>query len=151
MRTLGINGAGDVLYLALAVDGAIVDVEPYTVTEPGGLATDERLVAVREQVKRILVSHSVDRVCVLDAEAQYKATYASMRDRITLEAVALLASAEAEVEAFRVSRAKTRSLLNLSADGPLSTRVPEVTKPVGGSWSKKRDLAALVALAGEKK
>lgn len=150
MRTLGVNGAGEVLYLALALDGKILDVEPYAVAEPDGLAADQRLVAVRDRISRILTTHAVDRLRILDAEPQYKASYAALRIRIALESIALLASAECGVDAARLSRPKVKSLLGMTGPGALGTRVSEVTEAVGGSWSKKRDMAALVALAGQK-
>lgn len=150
MRTIGINGASDLLYLALAVDGEIMDVEPYTVSEPRGLVADQRLVSVRDEILRVIKTHSVERVRVLDAETSYTATYATLRVRLTLEAIALLACAEAGVDARRLSRPKVKSLLGLTGRGALATRVAEVVSPVGGSWTRKRDLAALAALASEK-
>lgn len=150
MRTLGINGAGNVLYLAVAEDDRILDLEPYSVTEPEGLASDQRLISVRDRFKRILATHSVQRVRVLDAETQYKTTYAALRDRMAMETVALMASAESGVDACRLSRQKVKSLLGLTGPGALGTRVQEVTEPIGGHWARKRDLAALVALAGGK-
>jgi hypothetical protein len=150
MRTLGVNGVSDVLYLAFALDGEIVDVQPYSISEPAGLAADQALVSVRDEVVRLLGTHNVNRVRVLDAEPSYSASYAAMRGRLTLEAIVLLASAEARIDARRLSRAKVKSLLGLPKAGSLGTHVGSVVTPVGKSWSKKRDLAALVALAGEK-
>lgn len=150
MRTLGVSGSSNALFLAVAENGVIEDARPYTVSEPAGLAPNDQLVAVRDEVTRILEAFGISRLRVLDAESSYSASYAALRPRVTLEAVVLLAAAETGVDAGRQTRGRVRSLLGLPRSGSLASHVRSVTPPVGGSWTNKRDLAALVALAAEK-
>lgn len=114
MRTLGVNGAGGILYLAMAEDDRVVDLQPYTFEVPQGLPESQRLIRLRSEASKLVEELGVTRVRVLDAESSYKDSYAALRGRITLETVLMLGCLEACVDTARLSRARTRSLLGLS-------------------------------------
>lgn len=151
MRTLGVNGAGEVLYLAVAEDGEVLDVEPSTFSQPAGLAFGDRLAAMRDEADKLVVSLSVARVRILDPEATYKPPAVSVRARFALETILALGAAGAGADCDRMSRASARSLLGLPKRGGLAAMATEVTPKVGKHWAPgKRDLAALAALAADR-
>lgn len=90
MRVLGVNGAGDALYVAVADDGAVVDLQPHTFEFPAGTAADQQVAGARHDMERVLRSLNAERVRILDGEPTYKATVQQLRRRIALET--LLAS-----------------------------------------------------------
>lgn len=151
MRTLGVHGAGDVLYLSVADENGIADEGPYTFEDPAGLAAARRLPTLRDEAQKIVNSLGVERVRILNPESNYKTTITSVHTRIALETVLALGSAEAGVDCDRLSRPAVRSLLSLPKKGELVSLVDQVTEKVGPHWSpRKRDLAALVAVAAQR-
>ncbi len=150
MRTLGVNGASDTLFLAVAEDGTVLDVEPYTFSEPAGLPSERRLPAMRDEAEKLVRSLAVARVRILDPETAYKCAAVTMRTRYALETLLALGAAEAGAECDRLSRAAARSVLGLPRSGQLASLVSEVTSKAGKHWSGKRDLAALAAIAADR-
>jgi len=151
MRTLGVNGAGEVLYLAVAENGEIVDAAPHTFEAPAGLAAGERLPALRDQAEKTVKAFKVERVRVLDPETSWQTAAVSVQARFALETILALGAADAGVDCDRLSRAALRSLLGLPRKGELVKLAGEVTSRVGPHWGpRKRDLASLAALAAEK-
>jgi hypothetical protein len=147
VRALGINAAGAVLYVAVADDGIVVDLGPYTFELAAGLGGAQQLVAARSEMENTLRSLKVDRVRILDAETTFRATISAVRARITLETLLSLAAADADVDCTIMARATCRALLGLPRSGQLVDHVAQVTGPIGPKWSRKRDLAAVVAVA----
>lgn len=151
MRTLGVNGAGESLFLAVAEDGTVLDEEPYAFAEPAGLPTGRRLSAMRDEAEKLVRSLDVTRVRILDPETSYQCAAVSMQKRFALETLLALGAAEAGADCDRLSRAAARSVLGLSRSGQLAKLVPEVTGKVGKHWGPgKRDLAALAAIAADR-
>lgn len=151
MRTLGVHGAGECLYMSVADDGLVVDVQPYTFHEPTGLPAMRRLAVLRDDAYKTLTSLGVERVRILDAEATYSTRIAAVHQRIALETILALSAAEAGIDCARLSRPKARSLLSLPMKGELVGLVGDVTGKVGGQWSpRKRDLAAMAAIAASR-
>ena len=149
MRVLGVNAASNVLWLACAGPDGLLDVDPTDVRLPTGLETGKQLLAARDDMVRIFRGHDVDRVRLLGAEATYKASYTSFVPRLTMETIVALAAAEADIDFVRLPRPKVRSILGLPKTGALETHVGKVCDSQPPHWSpKKRDLAALAALAG---
>lgn len=72
MRTLGVNGAGELLFLAVAEDGKVLDEEPYAFAEPAGLPSGRRLSAMRDEAEKLVRSLDVARVRILDPETSYQ-------------------------------------------------------------------------------
>lgn len=150
MRTLGVNGAGESLFLAVAEDGTVLDEEPYSFAEPAGLPSNRRLPAMRDEAEKLVRSLDVARVRILDPETSYQCAAVSMQKRFALETLLALGAAEAGADCDRLSRAGARSVLGLPKRGKLAELVPEVTERVGKHWAGKRDLAALAAIAAER-
>lgn len=147
MRTLGVNGAGDTLYLAVADDGEIVDVDPYSFAEPTGIAAVQRYGALRAEAEKLVRTLGVQRVRILDPESNYAPAAVSVQKRHALETLLYLGACDAGADTDRLSRSKCRSLLDLPKKGPIAGMVKDVTAPVGPHWGRKRDLAALAAIA----
>lgn len=151
MRTLGVNGAGEALYLAVAQDGEILDVEPYTFA---GLPSARRLAAMRDEAEKLVRSLDVARVRILDPETSYQCAAVAMQQRYALETLLALGAAEAGADCDRLSRAGARSVLGLPRSGQLAklvSDVSDVTDKVGKHWSPgKRDLAAIAAVAANR-
>ncbi len=147
-RVLGINVAGSTAYLALCDDAEITNDKPEKLVAPDGLAADSGTLAFLDDIGRVLGQLRVERVRVLDPEPTYSTSVQSVVPRITIETLFLLAAWQRGLDAGRISRARIRSLLDLGRSGSLSSLAASVTKPVGSSWTGKRDLAALAALAG---
>lgn len=151
MRTLGVNGGADTLFLAVAEDDEVVDVKPYTFSEPVGLPAVLRLPALRNEAVKLVRSLAVERVRILDPETSWSTPAVLVRSRFALETLLALGAADAAVDCERLSRGSVRALLDLPKKGPLHTLVPQVTPKVGGQWKPRmRDLAALAALAAER-
>lgn len=148
MRILGVNVKADVAYLAVAEDGGILSLEPGVLKLPTGVEESRRLIVFQDEVSRLLENFSISKVCVLEPETNYSATYKAFLTRITIETVIMAAAAG--YGARRLSRARCRSLLDLPKSGTLKNHVSSITAPVGPAWTDKRDLAALAALACEK-
>ncbi|GAA1778884.1 hypothetical protein GCM10009795_026230 [Nocardioides hankookensis] len=150
MRALGVNGAGDTLWLACADDGELVDLDPYSFKLPAGLERGEGLRAGVEELAAILKRVAPDVVALQEPETS-QATYQSLVPRMSVEIVLEFAAAEAGVEMRRVSRAKLRSLLGLPRSGAVSSYSSEViSKPQNPHWAKKREIAAMSAVACSK-
>ena len=150
MRALGVNGTGDTLWLACAEDGELVDLDPYSFKLPAGLERGEALRAGVEELAAILKRCGADVVALQEPETT-SSTYQSLVPRMTVEIVLEFAAAEVSVEFRRVSRAKLRSLLELPRSGSVNGYASQViAKPQNPHWAKKRDIAAMVAVACSK-
>lgn len=145
VRTLGVNVKSDVAYLAVAEGSSILDLDPGQLRLPAGVEESQRLTVFQEEVRRLLESLSIARVCVLAPEVIYSADYKTFLPRITIETLILAAAVHRYGE--RMSRARCRSLLGLPRGGTLVSHVGSITPQVGKMWKDKRDLAALAALA----
>ncbi|MFC4094234.1 hypothetical protein, partial [Micromonospora sp. GCM10011541] len=84
----------------------------------------------------------------LDPESNYSGPYVSFAERYTLETIIILAGAEQGIDAARISRASVRSILGMPRRGTFQSHVSGLVEAVGPHWSRKRDCAALAALAG---
>ena len=147
MRTLGVNGAGDTLYFAVADSGEVLDLDPYVFAEPTGIPAVRRYAALRAEGEKVVRSLEVERVRILDPETTYAPPAVSVQKRFALETLLHLGACDAGVDCDRMSRARCRSLLELPKKGALPDLVKEATEKVGPHWARKRDLAALAALA----
>lgn len=146
MITLGVNVSGDVAYLGFADGKEILDAEPYMLRRPQGLEVGADLIALRDDVRKVLSANAVERVRILDPETNHRGPYTSFVDRFTVETVMLLAGVEQGIDTARVSRASIRSALGVGR-GVLKTHAKQILVPVGPHWAGKRDIAALAAYA----
>jgi hypothetical protein len=148
--TLGVNVAGDCAYLAVVDDSIVVDAEPYSLRVPRGLEDGAGLVALRDDLRKILGTHGIGRVRVLDPESNHKGAYVSFAQRYTIETLIVFAGAEQGLDTARISRSSVRSALSLPRSGPLQSHVSGLLDAIGPYWTNKRDLAGLAALAGSR-
>ena len=150
MRALGANGTGDTLWLAIAVDGDLIEFDPYSFRLPQGLERAKALDAGVEELAAIIRRCDVDQVVLLEPEVT-QATYQSLVPRMTVEITAEFAAAEARVPFVRLTRAKIRSKLGLPKSGAVNSYAGEViAQPQSPHWKKERDLAAMAAVATSK-
>lgn len=150
MRVLGINGTGETLWLAHAVDGELVEFDPYSFRLPQGLERARALRAGAEELAAVVRRCDVDNVVLLEPEVT-RSTYQSLLARMSVEIVAEFAAAEAKVAFVRLTRAKLRSKLGLPKSGAVNGYADEViVKPQSPHWKKERDLAAMAAVATSK-
>ncbi|MFD0783080.1 hypothetical protein ACFQZ8_03950 [Micromonospora azadirachtae] len=109
------------------------------------------MAALRDEAAKLVQSLAIERVRILDAEPTYQTSVSSVYQRIALETVLNLGTTEAGIDCMRLSRARLRSILSLPRGGQLVSLVAQVTPQVGSHWGpRKRDLAALAALAAER-
>lgn len=151
MRSLGVNPAGGVLWLACAEAGRVLDLSPYSVSLASGLEASESLIAFVEESERVLRDLAPDRVLLLDPETNAKFAFSAVRVRVTGETLFAFAAAKAGVACERLTRPTVRTRLSLPRSGSLESHVGTcVPSPLAPHWKKKRDLAALAALAAQK-
>lgn len=150
VKTLGVNGTNDRAYLAVARDGEVIDTQPYSVSLATGMPDGEQLITLRDEIVRLLEVHRIDRVRILDAESNYQSSYSALTGRLTIETVIALAASEKEIDCLRLTRRRVRSILEIEIKGKLSVEAARSYPIVGGSWTGKRDLAALAAIAGNR-
>jgi hypothetical protein len=148
--TLGVNGTTEQAFLAVVNDETVLDVPPYALRLAQGLTAGEPLLALRDETAKLLQVMMIDRVRILDAETNSPASYVPLTRRLTIESVIAFAAAERGINCERRTRASMRSVFGFPRTGPLSSHVRAVIAPIGQAWTNKRDLAALVALAGNR-
>lgn len=151
MRVLGVNGASDTLWLACADEDGLVGIPTFQVRLPKALESGEALIAARDEIRRVLREVKVDRVVLLSAgsDGRHKLGYHAVVSRITMEAAVAFAAAEESIDFVRVSRPTAKAWLGLPAAGGIESHVDVIiTDPQTPHWRKKRDLAAMAAIAG---
>lgn len=149
MRVLGVNATSSTLWLACADADGLLDIgEDYQLQLPKALETGQALVRARDDFARIIRRYKVRRVRLLSAEATYKAGYGQFVPRITMETVVAFAAAAEDVDFLRLSRPTVRSRLDLPKAGSLESHSACLGQTQSPHWKKKRDLAAMVAVAG---
>jgi hypothetical protein len=147
---MGVNGTADQAFIAVVDDETILDVQPYAIHLAQGLAAGEPLLALRDETAKLLRLTKVDRVRILDAEPNSRTSYVALTRRLTIESIIAFTAAELEINCERRTRASMRSVFGLPRAGSLSSHIKGTIAPVGRAWTNKRDLAALVALAGNR-
>jgi len=104
MRSVGVNVAAGAAYISVVDEGELVEADPYRLVVPQGLVGARALLGLRDDVAKIISMHSIVRLRVLDAETSSKGTYASLKDRLAVETIFIIAAAEQGIDAGRVSR-----------------------------------------------
>lgn len=151
MRVLGVSGTGEILWLACADDDGLVECPSFRIDRPAGLESGDGLIAAREDACRVMRALDVERVVLLSAgnDGRHPMGYHAAVPRITMEAVVAFAAAEEGIPFDRVSRPTAKVWLGLPAAGSIDDYVNDlIATPQNPYWKKKRDLAAMAALAG---
>lgn len=139
------------MWLAAAAGDTVAATDPIKLELPTGLEAGKQLSALAEDTERVLLALGINNVVILDPEPNNRLTFAQSRRRVTGETLVALAAARLDCSCDHLSRRRLRSLLDLPAGGDLSTlSATLIDSPLAPHWKKKRDLAALAALAGER-
>jgi hypothetical protein len=152
VTVLGVNCSTDCAYLAVSSDGELRADSVELVSAPALGESSEQLLAVLDELKRVVGEVEAERVVLLRPEGgrMGKRTHSEHVPRIALETLVRLAAVETGRSIELLARPTLRSRLKLPTEGKLvthlSSRIPE---KVGSNWSEERQLAALAALAGE--
>jgi hypothetical protein len=153
VRVLGVNCTTDCAFLAIAVDGVFRDEAVEFVHAPALGESDDQLVAVLEELCRVLGEVEAERVVLLRPESGKltKRTHSEFVPRIALETLVRLAAVQSRTPVELLARPTVRSRLRLPATGKLVEHVASrIPGKIGSNWSNERQLAALASLAGEK-
>lgn len=152
MVVLGVNCSTDCAYLAVVEGGELRSGAVELVSAPALGESSDQLLAVRDEVARVLGEVGAEKVVLLKPESSKltKRTHSEYVPRITLETLVRIAAAEAGLSIELLSRPTLRSRLELPSEGKLVTHVSaRIPEKVGSNWGEERQLAALAALAGE--
>jgi hypothetical protein len=142
-----VNATSGTLWFVLAVDGALQNPDPISFELAAGKTRAEALGAGQDELASFLARNQVDAVALAEA-ASAQSTYQRLLDRMTVELVLEFGAAKAGVDVRRVSRQKIKSLLGLKGRGNTSQFAEEhIPSPLAPYWLKKRDVAAMAALA----
>jgi len=151
MRVIGINCDSSAIYVAVVENGKVSEGRPERVLIPEGLELEDQLLAIFDDVGRVMDEIVPDRIVLLRPESTYSATHEIFTPRITLEALVRLAAAKKGISLDRMSRQGLRATLGLPRRGTLNSHVASILpEPVGGYWSSGRGLSAMAAIAAEK-
>jgi hypothetical protein len=146
-RSLGIECKKQMIYLALAEDGQLVDEEPQRLDVPGVHEQTARLRAFQQDFGRVLAEASPDVVRIMQPETVYAATYSELAPKAALETLIRVACLESDVPVEIVHRAGARSALG---GGNLDKLIAANIEPVGKYWNVGRKYAAVAALVEKK-
>ena len=146
-RSLGIWAKKQEVYLAVAEDGVVVEVEPQRIEAPSVMEENERLDGFLTSIRHAIDEVSPDAVRILQPEQVYEASYSEFAPRITLEALVRLACVQAGVPVEVLHRMTPRSRTGLPRRGSLDDLISANVDPVGKYWNAGRKYAAVAALA----
>lgn len=146
-RSLGIWAKKDEVYLAVADDGVLVDVEPQRVEVPSIMDENERLDGFLTSIRHAVDELKPDAVRILQPEQIYQASYGEFAPKITLEALVRLACLQVGVPVEVLHRATARARTGLQ--GPLDAAIEANLDRSGKYWSTGRKYAAVAALASK--
>jgi hypothetical protein len=147
-RILGIECKKQEVYLALAQDGVIHDVEPQRLEVPAVHEENARLRSFVNDFGRVLAEQTPDAVHIIQPETIYAATYSELAPKAALETLIRLACLDAGVNVEIIHRASVRSAFG---GGKLDELIADRIEPVGKYWNAGRKYAAAAALTNKKK
>ncbi|HET7571787.1 MAG TPA: hypothetical protein VFJ77_03860 [Gaiellaceae bacterium] len=148
-RTIGIECKKQEVYVALAEDGALLDVEPQRLQVPAIHEQSARLRGFLDAFGRVLAELQPDSVNILQPETVYSASYGEIAPKAALETLIRLACVDVGVPVQMLHRATVRS--SLGGKGKLDELIAEKIEPVGKYWNAGRKYAAAAALTTKRK
>jgi hypothetical protein len=152
MRVLGINCTSRHALLAVVEAGVVLPGLPELLEIPNAMTLNSDLTSFRDEVRRRLTQIGPERVAVLFAETVSKGAHTSWMPRLAAETAIRMVAADLGVHAELIARPTVRSLLDVPQKGKLDTHVSSVLpSAVGKHWTAGRNLAALAALAVERR
>lgn len=152
MKVLGVNATSTHIFLATIENGAVIPGLPERLDIPNGVSLNSDLLAMRDEIRRRITQIAPDAMAVLFGEIVRKATHPAWTPRVAAETLVRIVAAEGDIPSEILTRPKVRSLLGLPSKGKLESHVISVLPTtVGSHWSAGRNLAALAALALERR
>jgi hypothetical protein len=150
-RVLGVWAKKQEIYLAVAEDGELQDVEPQKIDAPSILEADARLGGFVTSFRHALHDLGPDAVRILQPEQTYQASYSEFAPKVALETAVRLVCGENDVPVEVLHRTTARSRLGFGRSGTLDSHIEESVESVGKYWNAGRKYAAAAALATESK
>ncbi len=147
-RSLGVWAKKQEIYLAVAEDGELVDVDPQRIEAPSIMEENERLGGFLTSVRHALDDLSPDEVRILQPEQTYQASYSEFAPKVALETAVRLVCDERNIPVEVLHRTTARSRLGFGRSGSLDSHVESLVS-VGKYWNAGRKYAAVSALAAE--
>ncbi len=147
-RSLGVWAKKQEIYLAVAEDGELVDVDPQRIEAPSIMEENERLGGFLTSVRHALDDLSPDEVRILQPEQTYQASYSEFAPKVALETAVRLVCDERNIPVEVLHRTTARSRLGFGRSGSLDSHVESLVS-VGKYWNAGRKYAAVAALAAE--
>ena len=152
MRVLGINCTSRQALLAVVEGGVVLPDLPETLEIPNAMTLNSDLMGFRDEVRRRLTQIGPDRVAVLFAETVSKGAHTSWTPRVAAETAIRMVAADMEIHTELIARPTVRSLVEVPQKGKLDGHASSVLPSgVGKHWTAGRNLAALAALAVERR
>ncbi len=147
-RSLGVSCKSDVIFLALAEDGELIDNEHQRLQAPELLEETEQLRALQDAVGRVIAETRAKAVRVLMPELPYKGRYVTLAPRAALETIVRLAGESANVSVEVLQRSTARARVGMPREGKFEDLIVSVIPTrVGSYWAQGRRLAAVAAIA----
>jgi hypothetical protein len=146
-RSLGVWAKKQEVYLAVAEDGDVLDVDPQRIEAPSIMDANERLGGFLTSFRHALNDLAAGEVRILQPEQTYQAAYSEFAPKIALETAVRLVCDESGIPVEVLHRATARSRLHFGRSGSLDSHIENLPS-VGKYWNAGRKYAAVAALAG---
>ena len=149
MRVLGVHCSSTHPFLAVAVDGMVVNEPPYRLEPASSTDEEHALWETLDTFGQALDEIRPERIHLLLPESAEttRQTHSRWRIRIEMETLLRLAAARRDLPLDRLARPTVRSRLGLATRGNFEATVREAIDEVGPYWGAGRAAAAAAALA----
>ncbi len=148
-RSLGVWAKKQEIYLAVAEEGELQDVDPQKIDAPSIMEANARLGGFVTSFRHALNDIAPEAVRILQPEQTYQASYSDFAPKLALETVVRLVCSETDVPVEMLHRTTARSRLGYARSGSLDSHIEESLRSVGRYWNAGRKYAAVAALAAE--
>src|SRR5262249_19214841 len=122
-RALGIWAKKGEIYLAVAEDGQIVEMDPQRIQAPAVMEASERLSGFLVSLRHALGDLPPERARILQPESNPPSPYGNLAPKIALETAVRVVCDETHVPVEVLHRAPARSRLGLERNGTLDRRI----------------------------
>ncbi|KQY55819.1 hypothetical protein ASD11_15050 [Aeromicrobium sp. Root495] len=147
LRVLGANATAGTLWFVIADDAVLSTPDTVSFQLASGKSRSDALRAGADELAAFLQRHKVDRVALAEPQPT-QTTYQSLLGRMTVEIVLEFGASAVGIELERVSRQRIKASLGLDGRGSTSDFAKTyIDEPLAPHWTKKRDVAAMAALA----
>lgn len=150
MTSLGVSCSSGAAFLALA-DGEAVSAAPDRLELRAGLSDEDQLLIFAEDAARLVREGAPGRVVLLQSESTFQAGHTAWAPRLAMETLFRLVCAREGVPCAYISRQAVRGQFGLKGRGGLDALGKAEVEAAGKYWSAGRLLAALAAVAAERR